>query len=61
MVAVPDLNWKDGQGYVLVFSITSRESFDELPNLRKKIAEVTETSDVRRFPFFKLRMIITEN
>lgn len=52
MEAVPNLNWKDGQGYILVFSITSRKSFESLPSYREKIAKITESTDVcKSFPF----------
>jgi small GTP-binding protein len=49
LTAMPELNWKDGQGYILVYSIASRESFEFLKNKRKEIEKITETSDVSTF------------
>ena len=47
MTAVPDLNWKDGQGFILVFDVTSPSSFASLGECRERITKVTENKDVR--------------
>lgn len=46
MTAMPELNWKDGQGFILVYSITSRESFEYLKAKRKEIETLTESNNV---------------
>ena len=37
---------KNGQGFVLVYSITSQSSFDDLAELREQILRVKDTDDV---------------
>lgn len=37
---------KNGQGFVLVYSITSQSSFNDLGDLRDQIIRVKDTSDV---------------
>ena len=41
-----------GQGFVVVYSITCRESFDAIPELRNKILQVCMPSKTCR-PFFR--------
>ena len=41
-----DLYMKNGQGFVLVYSITSQSSFNDLGDLRDQIIRVKDTSDV---------------
>ena len=48
MTAVPDLNWKDGQGFLLVFDITDPPSFANLGALRERITKVTERKQVSK-------------
>jgi len=57
MTAVPDLNWKDGQGFLLVFDVTDPSSFANLSTLREKITRVTERKQVRtlRYPLPAVR------
>merc|ERR1711872_451529 len=44
--AMRDLYMKNGQGFVLVYSITSQSSFDDLAELREQILRVKDTDDV---------------
>lgn len=41
-----DLYMKNGQGFVLVYSITSQATFNDLLELRDQIARVKDTADV---------------
>lgn len=41
-----DLYMKNGQGFVLVYSITSQSSFNDLGDLRDQIVRVKDTTDV---------------
>ena len=41
-----DLYMKNGQGFVLVFSITSQSTFNDLAELRDQILRVKDTDDV---------------
>lgn len=41
-----DLYMKNGQGFVLVYSITSQASFNDLADLREQILRVKDTDDV---------------
>jgi GTPase SAR1 family protein len=41
-----DLYMKNGQGFVLVYSITSQATFNDLLELRDQISRVKDTSDV---------------
>ncbi|CAF3877638.1 unnamed protein product [Rotaria sp. Silwood1] len=44
--AVRDLYMKNGQGFVLVYSITAQSTYNELIDLRNTILEVNDTSNV---------------
>lgn len=44
--AMRDLYMKNGQGFVLVYSITSQASFNDLADLREQILRVKDTEDV---------------
>lgn len=44
--AMRDLYMKNGQGFVLVFSITSQSTFNDLAELRDQILRVKDTDDV---------------
>uniref|UniRef100_H2ZGP3 small monomeric GTPase n=1 Tax=Ciona savignyi TaxID=51511 RepID=H2ZGP3_CIOSA len=44
--AMRDLYMKNGQGFVLVYSITSQASFNDLTDLREQILRVKDTDDV---------------
>ncbi|CAK8688987.1 ras-related protein Rap-1b-like isoform X1 [Clavelina lepadiformis] len=44
--AMRDLYMKNGQGFVLVYSITSQASFNDLADLREQILRVKDTDDV---------------
>lgn len=41
-----DLYMKNGQGFVLVYSITSQATFNDLQELRDQILRVKDTADV---------------
>ena len=42
-----DLYMKNGQGFVLVYSITAQSTFNDLMDLRDQIIRVKDTDDVR--------------
>nr|CAB3265432.1 ras-related protein RAP-1B homolog [Phallusia mammillata] len=44
--AMRDLYMKNGQGFVLVYSITSQASFNDLSDLREQILRVKDTDEV---------------
>ena len=41
-----DLYMKNGQGFVLVYSITAQSTFNDLQDLREQILRVKDTHDV---------------
>lgn len=41
-----DLYMKNGQGFVLVYSITAQSTFNDLVDLRDQILRVKDTHDV---------------
>jgi len=41
-----DLYMKNGQGFVLVYSITAQSTFNDLQDLREQILRVKDTDDV---------------
>lgn len=45
--AMRDLYMKNGQGFVLVYSITAQSTFNDLHDLREQILRVKDTNDVR--------------
>lgn len=45
--AMRDLYMKNGQGFVLVYSITAQSTFNDLVDLRDQILRVKDTDDVR--------------
>lgn len=45
--AMRDLYMKNGQGFVLVYSITAQSSFHEIQDIRDQIVRVKDTDDVR--------------
>ena len=46
-----DLYMKNGQGFVLVYSITAQSTYNDLVDLRDTILKVKDTTDVRLFCF----------
>ena len=42
-----DLYMKNGQGFVLVYSITAQSTFNDLVDLRDQILRVKDSDDVR--------------
>jgi len=44
--AMRDLYMKNGQGFVLVYSIIAQSTFNDLPDLREQILRVKDTDDV---------------
>lgn len=47
--AMRDLYMKNGQGFVLVYSITAQSTFNDLMDLREQILRVKDTDDVSVF------------
>ena len=41
---------KNGQGFLLVYSITAQSTFNDLQDLREQILRVKDTDDVRAHP-----------
>jgi Ras-related protein Rap-1A/Ras-related protein Rap-1B len=61
--AMRDLYMKNGQGFILVFSIIAEATFQELQGLRTQIMEVKESRAVRTlslYLFFKRTWIYTK-
>ena len=52
--AMRDLYMKNGQGFVLVYSITAQSTFNDLMDLRDQILRVKDTDDVRYRDFSKI-------
>lgn len=44
--AMRDLYMKNGQGFVLVYSITAQSTFNDLTDLREQILRVKDTEEV---------------
>ncbi|KAL7038714.1 hypothetical protein ACKWTF_009668 [Chironomus riparius] len=44
--AMRDLYMKNGQGFILVYSITAQSTFNDLQDLREQILRVKDTDDV---------------
>eukprot|EP00117_Sycon_ciliatum_P014855 scpid70040/ scgid1749/ Ras-related protein Rap-1b len=44
--AMRDLYMKNGQGFALIYSIQSQQSFSELGNMREQILRVKDATDV---------------
>lgn len=42
-----DLYMKNGQGFLLVYSITAQSTFNDLQDLREQILRVKDTDDAR--------------
>ena len=55
--AMRDLYMKNGQGFVLVYSITSQATFNDLADLREQILRVKDQDDVRIDAFMLICMI----
>ena len=51
-MAMRDLYMKNGQGFVLVYSITAQSTYNDLVDLRDTILKVKDTTDVRLFLLF---------
>ena len=43
-----DLYMKNGQGFVLVYSITAQSTFNDLQDIREQILRVKDTDDVSK-------------
>jgi GTPase SAR1 family protein len=52
--AMRDLYMKNGQGFVLAYSITSQATFNDLAELREQILRVKDTDKVRLIIFKNL-------
>jgi GTPase SAR1 family protein len=59
--AMRDLYMKNGQGFVLVFSITAPATFDELTELHRQILRVKDTSSVSRYHSFTFILPSTDD
>lgn len=44
--AMRDLYMKNGDGFILVYSIIAQSTFNDLPDLREQILRVKDTDDV---------------
>ena len=53
--AMRDLYMKNGQGFVLVYSITAQSTFNDLQDLREQILRVKDTPDVSFIAISSLR------
>jgi hypothetical protein len=49
---------KNGQGFVLVYSITAQSTYNDLVDLRDTILKVKDTTDVRLFHLLSLSHIL---
>ena len=49
-----DLYMKNGQGFVLVYSITAQSTFNDLMDLRDQILRVKDTHDVSEIIVWRL-------
>ena len=49
-----DLYMKNGQGFVLVYSITAQSTFNDLMDLRDQILRVKDTHDVSEIIIWRL-------
>ena len=49
--AMRDLYMKNGQGFLLVYSITAQSTFNDLQDLRDQILRVKDADDVRPLQF----------
>ena len=49
-----DLYMKNGQGFVLVYSITAQSTFNDLMDLRDQILRVKDTHDVSEIIVLRL-------
>jgi len=47
-----DLYMKNGQGFILVFSITSQATFNDLMELRDQILRVKDSEKVKIIKYF---------
>jgi GTPase SAR1 family protein len=57
--AMRDLYMKNGQGFVLVYSITSQSTFNDLQDLREQILRVKDTEDVSGdFTYWRTAVVI---
>lgn len=64
-----DLYMKNGQGFVLVYSITAQSTFNDLMDLRDQILRVKDTDEVgldlkkgnNQIIYFKVPMILVGN
>ncbi len=63
--AMRDLYMKNGQGFLLVYSITAQSTFNDLQDLREQILRVKDTEDVNMawciFFFFFLGLFHKKN
>ena len=47
--AMRDLYMKNGQGFILVYSITAQSTFNDLTDLREQILRVKDANEVRMY------------
>jgi len=53
-----DLYMKNGQGFILVFSITSQATFNDLMELRDQILRVKDSEKVKKKNIYILNFLI---
>lgn len=56
-----DLYMKNGQGFLLVYSITAQSTFNDLQDLREQILRVKDTDEVRTKLLYDRRVNIVKN
>lgn len=54
-----DLYMKNGQGFILVYSITSTSTFNDLAELREQILRVKDTDRVGRVFMWRACCVVT--
>ena len=56
-----DLYMKNGQGFLLVYSITAQSTFNDIQDLRDQIVRVKDTDDVRLWASATLPLSLLES
>ena len=56
-----DLYMKNGQGFILVYSITAQSTFNDLQDLRQQILRVKDTAEVSFLRNISLKHSLIKN